>query len=165
MQGMLQLLRLIDSLERVEGRKKLQKIVYILKARGHNFPQHFGYLHYGPFSIEVAAEIDSLVSGALIDEKGDGQPFEAYVYTTRDTARKLLNDLKQSISPEWKTLAKALNQKYVGDLEAMSTILYLKANGFKGDALQSRFIELKPTLKSSFAGALVEVGKLPKAKS
>src|SRR5262245_16788301 len=99
MQGMLQLLRLIDSLGKVEGRKKLQKIVHILKARGHDFPQHFGYLHYGPFSSEVAAEMDSLVSGKLVKEQGEGQPFEAYVYEPRDSARKLLAELKQNDEP------------------------------------------------------------------
>jgi hypothetical protein len=162
MQGMLQLLRLIDSLDKVEGRKKLQKIVYILKARGHDFPQHFGYLHYGPFSSEVAAEIDSLVSGDLIDERGEGQPYKAYVYTAQDSARALLKELRQSTEPEWKDFATALNQKNVSDLEAMSTILYLQANGFTGQSLKTRFIELKPTLKGLFDRTLREVGKLPK---
>jgi uncharacterized protein len=133
MQGMLQLLRLIDSLGRIEGRKKLQKIVYILKAQGHEFPQHFGYLHYGPFSSAVAAEMDSLVAGSLVKEQGDGQQYEAYVYTPQQAASKLLADLKQTGKPTWLALATDLNQMDVSLLEAMSTILYLKANGFSGD--------------------------------
>lgn len=163
MQGLLQLLRLVDSLGKVEGRKKLQKIVYILKARGYDFPQHFGYLHYGPFSGEVAAEMDSLVSGDLIKEQGDGQPYEAYVYEPEESARTLLENLKQTDKPEWKELADDLNKKGVSELEAISTILFLQRNGFDGDRLKTRFAELKPALVKLYAGALKAIQKLPKA--
>lgn len=156
MQGMLQLLRLITSLNKVEGRKKLQKIVHILKVCGYDFPQHFGYLHYGPFSSEVAAEIDSLVSGDLVAEQGKGQQYEAYVYTPLETAQKLLVELKQEGQPEWYARAEQLNQKPVAELEAVSTILYLKANGFTGEKLKERFLELKPVLKSLYNSALAE---------
>jgi hypothetical protein len=37
-----------------------------------------------------------------------------------------------------------------------------RVNGFSGEALKTRFIELKPTLKGLFDGALCEVAKLPK---
>ncbi len=161
MPGMLQLLRLIDALGEVVGRKKLQKIVHILKSQGHDFPQHFGFLHYGPFSSEVAAEMDSLVRGKLVNEKVVGQQFEAYVYKPEDAAKTLLKDLKKTSRQSWQSLASQLNQMNVADLEAMSTILYLQANGFSGDSLKTRFSELKPSLKGIFNRALKAVGELP----
>jgi uncharacterized protein len=162
MEGMLQLLRLINSLGKVEGRKKLQKIVHILKSCGHEFPQHFGYLHYGPFSSEVAAEIDSLVSGSLVREQRVAKPYETYVYESGDSARQLLGDLKQAGTPVWHDLASHLNGKPVSELEALSTVLYLRANGFAGDKLKTRFAELKPSLKRLYDKALAESQKLPK---
>ena len=162
MQGMLQLLRLINTLERIEGRKKLQKIVHILKTCGYeeNFPQHFGYLQYGPFSSEVAAEIDQLVSGNLVNESGQGQPYEAYVYEPGESTPKLLTELQQDLTPAWASLAKMLNAKDTALLESISTILYIKGNGFSGEALKKRFSELKPTLASRFRTALSEAESL-----
>ncbi len=164
MQGMLQLLRLIDSLGKVEGRKKLQKIVHILQARGYDFPQHYGYLHYGPFSSDVAAETDALVSGQLITQKGEGQPMEAYVYSATNAARKLLTDLKQLTEPKWKALATDLNKKAANELEAISTILFLQRNGFEGDRLKTRFKELKPALVTLYGVALKSIQKFPTAR-
>lgn len=163
MQGLLQILRLVDALGRVEGRKKLQKIVHILQAKGHDFPQKFGYLHYGPFSSEVAAEVDALVSGELVHQEGSGQPYEAYVYTPGESAKKLLNELQQTEAPDWMNLARDLNQKNVSELEAISTILYLQANGFVGEKLRIRFAELKPALRSLYEAAHAAASRLPKA--
>ncbi|HVT89098.1 MAG TPA: hypothetical protein VHD56_09620 [Tepidisphaeraceae bacterium] len=164
MDGMLEVLRLIFVLDELKGRKKLQKIVHILQSRGFNFPQRFGYLHYGPYSSQLASEIDALVAGNLLkEEKGVGDDYTPYVYELSDEAMKLLKDLNSTGKPPWITLAKNLNEKDPNYLEAMSTILYLKANGFEGNNLRDRFVSLKPHLKAKFDKALAHAASLPKA--
>jgi uncharacterized protein len=150
MDGMLEVLRLISALGSVTGRKKLQKIVHILKSQGYDFPQHFGYLHYGPYSSALAAEVDALVDGKLIAQRGGGGEYDPYVYTPSEPAKQLLQDLKTTGTPRWKALAQELNTKDANYLEAMSTILYLQANGFEGKTLRERFASLKPNLKGLF---------------
>lgn len=163
MQGISEILRLIASLEMVEGRKKLQKIVYILKSQGHEFPQHFGYLHYGPFSSEVAADVDALVTHKLVKEQGGGVPQGAYSYAPTDKGLQFLNDMGASGSQSWSSLATRLNKINVSQLEAMSTILFLRDNGFSGGALKERFVQLKPKLKNQYNTALTATRELGRA--
>lgn len=162
MDGMIQVLRLINALEQVEGRKKLQKIVHILKSCGHDFPQSFGYLHYGPYSSELAAEVDLLRSGQLIDETGTGADYEPYVYKPSQIGQTMLVELKHADAAPWEKLARDLNSHDANYLEALSTILYLRANGFDGKVLRDRFCSLKPNLRASFDRALQHAAALPR---
>ncbi|HTV49218.1 MAG TPA: hypothetical protein VMG59_12325 [Phycisphaerae bacterium] len=162
MDGMLEVLRLINALREVKGRKKLQKIVHILQSRGYNFPHYFGYLHYGPYSSSLAAEVNALVSCNLVSENGTGEEYEPFIYKPEETARVLLQDLNITGKPPWLPLARYLNAKDANYLEAMSTVLYLKSNNFTGKALKERFSKLKPNLKRYYEDALKEAASLPK---
>jgi|GEM_PF-315507 uncharacterized protein YwgA len=165
MDGMLELLRLINALGKVDGRKKLQKIVYILQSMGYPFPQRFGYLHYGPYSSGLAAEMDSLVSAGLVTEqKRDGGGYESYVYELGADATNLLKELKKTDEPIWATHAVKFNKQDANSLEALSTVIYLRKNGFCGDGLRDRFTALKPQLKKYYESALEAETKLPKPK-
>ncbi len=161
MDGMLEVLRLIAALGEVKGRKKIQKIVHILKACGHDFPHYYGYLHYGPYSSDLASEVGILVSGGLVNEAGGGK-YDPYVYTPTEASKALLQELNVSTSPEWSGFARDLNEKDANYLEAVSTILYLQANGFRGENLRERFIALKPHLEDKYASATKHVEDLPR---
>jgi uncharacterized protein YwgA len=163
MDGMLEVLRLINALGEVHGRKKLQKLVYILQSRGYGFPEHFGYLHYGPYSSGLAAEVDALVSSGLVSQQGGCGEYEPYVYKSGQAVQKLLRDLGKADKPPWQTLACELNTKDANSLEALSTVLYLISNGFTGKALKDRFSKLKPSLEHLYDKALKSSIALPKA--
>lgn len=162
MEGMIQLLRLMNVLHEVQGRKKLQKIVHILKNTGYEdeFPQHYGYLHYGPYSEDVNYEVASLKKEKLIEETGSGEAYEAYVYKTKPENKQLLQRIGKHAPPAWANRAEQLNAKDTPLLEAMSTILFLQRNGFDDEKLKSRFGQIKPHLKRRFDAALSEVRKL-----
>lgn len=163
MDGMLEVLRLVTSLEDVQGRKKLQKIVHILKSSGYDFPHYFGYLHYGPYSSGLTAEIDSLVSSKLVIEEGGGGEFEPYVYKPGPKAKPLLRHLGKMDAPPWAELAQQLNRRDANFLEALSTVLFLRRNGFKGGSLKARFKALKPNLVPLYDKALRSAASLPQA--
>jgi uncharacterized protein len=162
MDGMIAVLRLVDVVGKIEGRKKLQKIVHILQSRGFDFPHDFGYLHYGPYSSGLAAEVDALVSSKfVIEQRGVG--YEPYVYTPSKTVGALFEYLGETQVPPWRSLAISLNSRDANFLESLSTILYLQENGFLGRTLKERFIQLKPTLRRFFEAAIVEASSLPTA--
>ncbi len=123
-----------------------------------------GYLHYGPYSSELAAEVDSLVQGNLLKQDGGTTGYDPYVYGVNETASKLLRELTSAHAPPWKTMASLLNEKDPNLLEAMSTILYLRQNGFSGPNLQDRFYSLKPNLKSLFKPAMQNLDRLGTAE-
>jgi|SRR6266581_4041407 len=63
------ILALIEELDTVEGRTMMQKIVFILRSefnkfRGFRFSLHY----YGPFSRDLADELDNLRLSGLLEE-------------------------------------------------------------------------------------------------
>src|SRR3954454_16362182 len=64
------LLHVIDKAGRVEGRKRLQKIVCIAKTEYKiPFTYHFKPYFYGPYSEELSDSIDSLRGAGLVEEE------------------------------------------------------------------------------------------------
>lgn len=151
-----ELLRLIDYCNSIVGRKKLQKIVHILKESGHPFPYRYGFHFHGAFSAELKAEIDALLSEELIEEKEDGSlygGFHQYQYHSTDRAKEFLLGLDTG-APKWAPLAARLNAKPAQELEAISTVLYLRQHGCPEFDLKTRFEQLKPHLADKFESSM-----------
>jgi uncharacterized protein YwgA len=151
--GMFQLLRLVGALGQIRGRKKFQKIVHILQSAGHEFPYYFDYLHYGPFSSELASEINYLAGSELMREDPPTSDGEPYVYSPGTRLPAVLDRAGMNDEPEWIVLAKCLNDEDAEFLEAVSTILYLRRCRFEGEALERHFSQLKPKLSARFNDA------------
>jgi uncharacterized protein len=166
MNSTLNIARLLIACEKIEGRKKLQKIVHILQSSGfqRDFPHQFGYLHYGPYSHEVKADIDRLVdpSGPLVDEQPSvaGLSFQTFVYVPKPELQKAL--LSHATTP-WEGLARKLNEMTPQELEAISTIRFLQRSGVAEQALLDRFKQLKPSLVELYPSALDFAKTLPTA--
>lgn len=152
-----ELLRLIAICDRIEGRKKLQKIVHILREAGHPFTYRYGYHFHGPFSAELKGEIDSLVAESIIDER-EGETFSGdfkqYAYTLSNSGRSIIDSFGGRESPPWAVLACELNEKPAQELEAISTLVYLVRSGCTDAQIQQRFDQLKPHLAGYFDAAL-----------
>lgn len=150
MHPIVSLLQLLRLLKRVEGRKKLQKIVHILQTLGAPFPQRFEYSYYGMYSSQLRSEIERLESEKLVTEKENrvsrGHP--TYSLTATNRLEKLLDNLNYPQNPPWAKLAQELNGLSSQQLEAISTILFLEDCGLEGDGLRQRFQALKPHLES-----------------
>ena len=154
MDDMLNVAHLVVICEQIEGRKKLQKIVHILQEAGHPFREEFDYLHFGPYSSALKREIDELIlpQVGLVEEEptpAEGQ-YKSYVYRPTAKLRENLGRLHLSGTPAWANLARALNTMSASDLEAVSTILFLRRRGFTGERLERRFKELKSHLESGW---------------
>lgn len=148
--------RLIAVLGRVEGRKRLQKIVHLIKARGYpEFDQDFVLHYYGPFSRQLASQIDFLCQTGFVQETRT-HPNDAFVYepaAAEDASSPKTHDPSagDQSEPEWAPVAKALDQKETAFLEALSTIVYLHNTPKNGTPLENEFCRIKPNLSQRFA--------------
>jgi uncharacterized protein len=156
MRRTIELLKLLQVCGQIDGRKKLQKMVHILREAGHPFTFRYGYHFHGPFSAELKGEIDALVLEGLVSEQpvesGSGD-YVQYTYRPEDTAEEILRSIGYSDSPRWAALARNLNERSAQELEAFSTVLFLKRNDASGLNIQDRFKQLKPHLVGHFEGA------------
>ncbi len=166
MNNALNIALLVAACSRIEGRKKLQKIVYLLQQMGHeaDFPHEFGYLHYGPYSRHLRSEIDYLSAkgeDALLDEKEeDHGSHRTYTYEPSAVFLDLAKELDLPQDPPWAATARELAIRDAQDLEAISTVVYLRNMGVAESDLASRFAALKPGLAGRFALAHKEASKL-----
>ncbi len=148
--------RLVGSLEKIEGRKRLQKIVHLLKSKGYpEFDQEFSLHYYGPFSRQLAAQIDFLCHIELIkDVKDDAGAVYTYVPVRVEVKGEQLSALdalddKQN-EPSWGSVAESLNEQDTSFLEALSTVVYLHKIRWEGERLQQEFSRIKPDLAGKF---------------
>ena len=148
----------IKELDIVKGRKRLQKIIHLLKTKGHSeFKQGFILHYFGPFSHRLASQLDFLIGDNLISE--DHDPEKGYVYSIKDSeAEDRLNGLCSDWidDSDWKDFAIVLNGEHVDFLEAVSTLAYIYNcnNSFQGDDLKNEFVRIKPHLKGRYKEAL-----------
>src|SRR5207253_11450822 len=76
------------------GKVRLQKIVYLLDSLGMRSNYEFEYHHYGPYSAELASDVeDSTAFGDVVEETGrrasDGVPYTVFRLPAERLAREL----------------------------------------------------------------------------
>jgi len=133
------LLELLDRLGGVQGRKKLQKLVYIAKLQGAPIEDEFFFHYYGPYSSGLASRVDQLVEAKLLDETA--RPLAVargaeYIYRQTDAARTFLKKVRVSVPPRFQeamergiSRAAELKDREVFQLELASTLLYWRDKG------------------------------------
>ncbi|MGD9790032.1 MAG: hypothetical protein AB7Q00_02790 [Phycisphaerales bacterium] len=148
----LDLLQLINYCGQIDGRKKLQKIVHILKESGAQFDYSYSFHFHGPFSTDLRNDVQSLVHDGLLEEtsgpsfSGD---FVQYTYKVATSGKTWLKN-RGSSSQDWVNSAQSLCSMTANELEAISTLIYLIRAGIAQEDLQQKFETLKPHLKSKY---------------
>ncbi len=139
--------QLLHELDEIDGRKKFQKIVHILKCAGAPFDERFEYAHFGPYSETLRSELDSLCSHKYISEEANGK---SYLFKKGERFNEIEGEEFLSSSPNWSVFAKALNAYSPRKLESLSTTLFLLQHGYDEDVLDAKFSELKSHLVQHF---------------
>jgi uncharacterized protein YwgA len=129
----------------VRGRKKLQKIVYILEHYGMDAPYKYSYHFYGPYSAQLQEEIEFLVQYNFIEEISENGTYEYKITDEGERFRKQIGR-NQDISINNELLTK-LNAESSQFLEMLSTYIFLLSSGYDDAAARSKAAELKPHLK------------------
>ena len=122
---------------RIEGRKRFQKIICILKHQYH-IPFEFTYVpyFYGPYSEDLADSIQTLIGSGYVNEEANEIGMGVYQYTyslTQDgiavVDHVLTNHLTvANIQPEHlQTLVNTINPLHTTELVTMSKQLNLES--------------------------------------
>lgn len=114
----------ISTAEGVTGRKKLQKMIYILKKIGVPFQEKYEFHIYGPYSEELTARIEELCDmGFIHEQKEDKSSYVQYRYTVTDEGLEFRNALGKPVLENAEHAAK-LNGKSARFLELAATLLF-----------------------------------------
>ena len=138
----------------LQGRKRLQKVVYVLQSAGCPLECVYTLHHFGPYSCDVADACDEIVAAGLVAETG-GPPFGSqYAYQLKPTTRQFLQQTTDEEMQRFEQLGKELIGSDLWQLELSSTILFYFSQTKDHDwdqALQRacEFKRVSPTLPTS----------------
>ena len=117
----------------IDGRKKLQKIVYLTNSAGWNVINDYRFYHYGPYSEQLLSEVQNLERAELIEVEEAETPFGTpyYLHRITEEGRILLDELQNETEDEelverTRDLARELNEYGSDQLELMASLYYLR---------------------------------------
>lgn len=161
----MKLARVIDACGGIDGRVKLQKVVYLLRVIGFDLPfDDFVIRQHGPFSRAVACSTDTLKSAGFVVEKVEGLPIinnsgeqaQQYSYRVSESVQALVRKHFDVTAPPPKPkideAAAALRSNERAVLEVAATKLFLeREEGLSGEELDTELRQLKGHLAAHFA--------------
>ncbi|ANU10005.1 YwgA [Planococcus antarcticus DSM 14505] len=110
--------------EGVTGRKKLQKMIYIMKKMDMPFQEKYEFHIYGPYSEELTARVEELCDmGFLSEALEDKGSYVQYKYAVTEEGMEFRKVLGKSILDTPMTAGK-LNARSGRFLELTATLLY-----------------------------------------
>jgi uncharacterized protein YwgA len=151
------LLQFFVAIGEVVGRKKCQKLIHILQECGHDFGFDFKLALYGAFSSDLQGQLENFVESRYIREVPSTTDIAGYrtsKFVTSSHSPKILKILGLDEEPGWKKLANDLNQRTSRELEATSTIMFLRRSGTQDAQLPEKFATLKPHLINIYESGL-----------
>lgn len=154
----LKLARVVDACGGIDGRVKMQKIVYMLKAMGYDLPyDDFRIRQHGPFSRGVACDADTLRSAEILEEVPDplGEGIVQYSFTVRNEVVQLIRERFDVPTPQNRpplnVICQELKSKDRAVLEVAATKIFLEHEaGGESDELDTELRRLKGHLSDRF---------------
>ncbi|MBU5594834.1 YwgA family protein [Amphibacillus sp. MSJ-3] len=120
------LMRFFVEAQDIVGRKKLQKMIYILKKTGVPFNEKFAFHFYGPYSEELTLRIEELCNlGFIIEEKQDKGHYSQYHYRISQAGQQFLEQAPDDL-PNCKEQIELLNNQRSRFLELVATMLFFE---------------------------------------
>ncbi|GGL50116.1 YwgA family protein [Sporolactobacillus putidus] len=114
---------LIHQAGEIAGRKKLQKMVYILQKIGFPFHETYRFHFYGPYSEELTMQLEELCDfGFILEKQTETSGEHYYCYRLTEEGETFLAHTKQL--PYIKSIAEKLNAETAAFLELVSILLY-----------------------------------------
>lgn len=127
----------------INGRKKLQKMIYIAKQLSFPFDEKFQFHFYGPYSEELTVRVEELVNMGFLEEtvhkRGN---YSQYHYRLTEAGESFLKTLHISAPPHLQDCLQDMNERSSRFLELVSTILFFR------DLDEKKIIEKVQTVKA-----------------
>lgn len=118
------LMHFFQVAKEVTGRKKLQKMIYILQKCKVPFEEKYQFHFYGPYSEELTLRTEELCNLGFIDEvKEDKSNYYQYNYAITENGQAFLKQFTLDM-PEIDKQVELLKGKSSRFLELVSTIMY-----------------------------------------
>jgi len=147
------ILSALRSVERFQGRVKVQKILYLADLCGWNAICDYRYYNYGPYSEAVTTELENFRRNGWVEESPftttDGKL--AYSYNLTKQGQRVAESLaakldSPSLVKKTMSLVKELHGFSSDDLEMMATLVFLRRSepSLSDSELIDRVVELKP---------------------
>lgn len=142
---------------RVVGRKRMQKLAYLLQHSGAPLEATFNIHNYGPFSREIADAIEEAsFAGAIKEECLPVGVYGTYQYVYELGVPKSESDAE--FSPNTKMLLLTLSGFATVALEVASTIAFFEEQGLSRNDAVAKTRQLKPG--KSVSGILNNADKI-----
>ncbi len=108
----------------IVGRKKLQKMIYILKKCDVPFEEKYEFHFYGPYSAELTVRIEELCNlGFIAEQKEKKSNYYQYRYAVTDNGQDFLNQSMVELPP-FEEKIQQMKEKSSRFLELVSTMLF-----------------------------------------
>jgi uncharacterized protein YwgA len=130
------LAKIIQAIGKVEARKMLQKVIFLIETKtGEELAGDYTLHLYGPYSRSVADETDRLVQGDILSEDRKAVPWGTqYSYELTEDGAKAIdeyeadaaNTASKNKAEQVAEQAKALASKELWHLELASTMAYFR---------------------------------------
>jgi len=135
------LVKVIAASEGIVGRKKLQKIIYIMKKIGLPFEEKYAFYFYGPYSEELSLRMEELTNLGFVSEiKEQKSNYYQYRYQVTDEGEAFLQHTSPTI-PSVETLIVELKDRSSRFLELVATMLYF--DNLTKDEVEHKVQEVK----------------------
>ncbi len=140
---------------KVESRKRIQKIIYLLQSAGLALTNDFKLHHFGTYSSDVASLVDDLsTSGVLEEQEIRNGNVVQYNYLLSNPGKEAIDKLGRNPSKsiksqlaEIESFQKKINALFDVDdlwiLELGSTIAFYKSKGLDWSEANERACEFK----------------------
>lgn len=146
------LMKVIASSDGIVGRKKLQKIVFIMKKLGYRFEEKFTFHFYGPYSEELSLRVEELTNLGFISEtKEQKSNYYQYRYEITERGKQFLEQAPTDLTIDDELTAMLKNQSS-RFLELVSTMLYF--DDLEKEEVNKKVQEVKK--KSNYTDADME---------
>ena len=133
---------------KVDGRKKLHKLVYLCQRSGTDLGQAFQFHMYGVYSPSLAQDVDAATTWGLLEEDlSAGAPYEIRLPSNSQDAGP--GSTAAGDEAGFRRVRTVAGESS-GTLEVLSTIVYLWGIGVRGHDLAESLRDLKGHLQSSF---------------
>ena len=131
---------------RVKGKKRLQKLTYLLKEAGAEFDADFRLKDFGPFSYDVADAAKMMTYFGEIDESEEevgyaNQLMTVYSLEGKPECKGIENLIKDNLL----IVLEEIDKFSTLELEVAATVRFLESEGLDRDAAIERTKALKPT--------------------
>ncbi len=137
---------------KIEGRKKIQKIIYIIQQLSSPFsnPYEYRWNYYGVFSEELASEIHmGQAFGILGESYKEEYGYRTYIIEATDSSNS--SDIGANV--QLNNVIRFLASKEPRILEVISSIMYFQNKGLDKEEVENKLRELKGHLSAFFEEA------------